>query len=120
VTAVCRKCDHGITFAIVVDGDTRVPTGKKMPLDDVLLDRDDERANVAVYRNGQQQLVARVLKKDEQPDRHERRMMPHFATCKPVNVANRTVKRIRRSTQLDEGTLDLPGGDADVIPFPRR
>lgn len=119
---VCRRCRRAIVFGWTVDNDTRVRTGKRMPLDDARLERDDERANVAAYRDGSGALVVRVLKKGEEPDRHEWRMMPHFATCQPVNVAARKITRARRSLQFDEGagTLDLAGVDADVIPFRPR
>jgi hypothetical protein len=66
----CESCQAPIMF-----GWTR--GRKRMPLDAA----PDPAGNVAAYRDGRQALVARVLKKGEEPLGYERRYMPHFATC---------------------------------------
>ncbi|MCU1679239.1 MAG: hypothetical protein JWM93_3997 [Frankiales bacterium] len=76
MTGTCRApaCRAEIVFA-------KTAMGKNMPLNPERYDADDETANVAVYRDHTGQLVARVLRKGEQPERYEWRAMPHFATC---------------------------------------
>lgn len=72
----CRAkvCGAEIVFA-------RTAMGKSMPLDIARYADDDELANVALFRDAGGNMVARVLRKGEQPEPYERRAMPHFATC---------------------------------------
>jgi hypothetical protein len=95
----CRRCHRDIQWAVTSNG-------KPMPLDPARREPDDEAANVAVYRDHTGRLNARVLKQGEQPERHEWRAMPHFATCAPEKAA----RDARAGRLRDEG----------VIPFPSR
>ena len=73
----CSKCQQPIVFARTMATESG-RGGKAMPLD--LYPNPD--GNVAVRDTGHGHLVARVLGKDEDHDRHaEVRAMPHFATC---------------------------------------
>jgi hypothetical protein len=41
----------------------------------------DPDGNQAAYRDGTGRWITRQLRKDQEPYRYERRMMPHVATC---------------------------------------
>lgn len=71
----CRSCQAGIEWARIE------PSGKAMPVDWKTYAPDDERANVAVRRDGHGSLHARVLGKGEDILRSEQRTTSHFATC---------------------------------------
>lgn len=74
---VCSRCRSLVVWAVTAARDTG-PGGKPMPLDPV----EHPDGNVAVSPGHGSRLVARVLKKDEQPIVPvEFRAMPHFATC---------------------------------------
>ena len=79
--STCRKCQKTIVFAVVSNRDGRPPS--RMPLDPV----PSEDGNVAVYRDAAGGLVGRVLGKGEKAAGYQRLFMPHFATCKPQDVA---------------------------------
>lgn len=72
----CRDCGADILWG-------RTDAGKLMPLDPERRDADDPAANVAATRDHTGRLLVRVLHAGEQPDRHEWRAVPHFATCVP-------------------------------------
>jgi hypothetical protein len=61
----------------------RMPSGRLMPCDPV----PDDAGNVAAMRDGRGVWVGHVLTKDERPAPFEKRLMPHVATCGPVNDA---------------------------------
>lgn len=88
--SVCREpvCRQEILFA-------RTAAGKAMPLDPGRYEGDDERANVAVYRDHTGRFNARVLKKGEQPEAYEWRAMPHFATCRGLLIKRDKVPGVR-------------------------
>jgi len=96
--STCNACGGTVLF-----GRTTTANNKPIPLDPQRHERDDERANVAVSRNHLGSLLARVLKDGEQPERHEWRAMPHFATCP------------KRAADADAKAGRIP----DVIPFPK-
>lgn len=74
----CTRCKAPIVWARTVAGENG-PGGKAMPLDP----EPNPAGNVAVRPQRRGELLARVLKADEDHDHHtEVRAMPHFATCK--------------------------------------
>ena len=75
--ATCRTCDARLLWALTVHG-------KLMPLDE----HPDDAGNQAAYRDGTGGWRTRHLKTGEEPLRHEKRYMPHMATCgKPPQAA---------------------------------
>ena len=73
----CRTCDARLLWALTVNG-------KFLPLDP----RPDDAGNQAAYRDGTGGWRTRQLKAGEEPLRHEKRYMPHMATCgKPQAAA---------------------------------
>lgn len=75
-----------------------------MPIDPGVYPAEDERANLAVYKDHTGRINVRVLKAGEEPESYEKRGMPHFATC-PKRVAAAKARR---------------GEIPNVIPFPKR
>lgn len=70
LSATCGSCGAAIVWATL-------PTGSRMPLDaKPVLD-----GNVAAYRDGAGDLLARALKAGEEPAAHEHRGVSHFVTC---------------------------------------
>lgn len=90
---ICKDCGVDIIWG-------RTAAGKHQPLDPARLDRTDTRANLAAYRDHLGVVRVRVLPDGEQPDSHEWRAMPHFATC---------ITRLVQAGKVD-----------DVIPLARR
>lgn len=68
--ASCKSCGAEIDWAID-------PKGKRVPVD--AGDKPD--GNVAAWPGQHVQLLARYLKRGEQPLQDERRTTSHFATC---------------------------------------
>ena len=75
-----------------------------MPVDPSPYDGDDERANLAVMRDGSGRLVCRVITAARPLMGYEHRAMPHWATCAPV-----------AAEALARKAANLPPG---VVPFP--
>jgi hypothetical protein len=94
----CSKCGGSMTWG------RTYPGGKPMPIDVEVYATDDEKANLAAYKDATGRLNVRVLKAGEQPEPYERRRMPHFATC----AARLEAAAARR------------GEVENVIPFPTR
>lgn len=95
----CRECGGDIVFG-------RTSNGKAMPLDPARYPDDDEKANLAIYKDHTGRINVRVLKVGQQPERYEHRGIAHFATC-PKRVADGAARR---------GDLRAEG----VIPFPKK
>lgn len=73
----CSRCHSTVVWAVTAARDTG-PGGKPIPLDPI----EHPDGNVAVSPGHGRRLVARVLKKGEEPIIPvEYRAMPHFATC---------------------------------------
>lgn len=69
--ATCRSCGAGIRWAVTATSGALIPLDEH-PTDD---------GNLAVARQGNGDLIARVLKNGEHAGAHERRGTSHFATC---------------------------------------
>lgn len=68
----CRRCGGSVIVA------TTSATGSR-----ILLDAEpDPSGNQAVRRDHTGTVITRQLKAGEEPDGHERRMMPHVPTCR--------------------------------------
>lgn len=67
-----------------------------MPVDPEPYAGDDERANLAVMRDGTGRLVCRVITAEAPLLGYERRAMPHWATCAPL-VAQAAAKRATKA-----------------------
>ena len=66
----CAGCGAPILWAVTLNA-------KRMPLNP----DPDELGNVAAYLDDQRTLRCRVLGPTQQPAPHEKRYMPHWATC---------------------------------------
>ena len=67
----CDSCTAAIVWAVTQDRKRRMPLNAEP----------DDAGNVAAYHDQTGRLIARVLRKNEEPHGYERRYMPHFATC---------------------------------------
>lgn len=77
----CPRCRREVIWAWT-------EAGKRMPLDPAQYDRDDEKANAAVYTDHNRRVRVRILSAARPLEGYERRGMPHFATC-PAALAER-------------------------------
>lgn len=66
----CRSCTAEIVWAVM-------PSGKLHPVDA----KPVPGGNIAAYRDGSGELLARVLKAGEDPEAHELLGSSHFSTC---------------------------------------
>lgn len=96
----CRRCQAPIVWARTVASETGTG-GKPMPLDP----EPNPAGNVAVRPGRRNELLARVLKKDEDHDhRAEVRAVPHMATCRAdARVSAR---------QAEAGVIDFAAAQA--------
>jgi hypothetical protein len=86
---VCYDCRAPVTWAVT-------EAGKRMPLDP----QPNADGNQAAYKDGTGGWRTRQLKAGEEPYRHEKRYMPHFATC----------------AKREKPTTPAPGPAATVLP----
>lgn len=106
--AFCDSCEAPLIFA-------RTQGGKQMPLNA----KPDPTGNVAAYQDHLGVWHARVLGKAQEPAAHEKRYLPHFATCTDpaahrrrqrgwwtsAQAAHNAGKRRRRSQPRQADTL---------------
>jgi hypothetical protein len=88
--AFCDSCQAPLIFA-------RTQGGKQMPLNK----QPDETGNVAAYQDHLGTWHARVLRKHQEPDAHEKRYLPHFATCSDPAAHRRRQRGNWKSAQAD-------------------
>lgn len=93
----CREAGCG---AIIVFA--RTSQGRSMPMDSHIPDRDDEKANLAWYRDGQGKLVVRVVTKEYQRAGFEKPGIPHFATCVPYARRQKAAAEAKKLRQLHD------------------
>lgn len=76
----CDCCGAEIVFAWTRN---RRPMPLDAPAAEIpLLEDGTDARNVAAYKDGSGRMIARVLRKGEEPLGFERRYLSHFATCK--------------------------------------
>lgn len=74
--ATCRDCQADIVWGVT-------EKGHRIPLDPERRVRDDETANLAVYRDHLDRLHVRAISAERPVAGFEWRAIPHFATCPP-------------------------------------
>lgn len=97
---ICRRpgCGTAIEFA-------RTEAGQSMPMDVQDYPAEDERANLATWRDGLGRTTCRVITAERPLMGWERRRMPHWATCSTL------------AAEHDAKQADAQLGD-NVLPFP--
>lgn len=107
---VCDRCGGAIRWAWT-------ERNKKMPVSRDEAPRDDEKANLAIWRNHLRRLCVRVITAERPLLGFEHRCLPHFAICPPL-VAEREAKRAARESRAAAATPDIT--EPEALPADRH
>jgi hypothetical protein len=109
----CSRCRAEVIWAWTEQG-------KRMPLDPVRYDRDDDTATAAVYTDHLRRVRVRILRADRPLEGYEHRGMPHVATCR-VEIAERAAKAASRASHpSSHARRPVPPAPVDEFTTRRR